>query len=84
MIDNLSAYSVLLVFLGLLFAHIEKSTAEFLIKEIPPEAQINRRKLLKREKKIQTFKCFASTLFSGVITYITIPDSIHIIKDIDI
>lgn len=81
MIDQLSAFGVLLVFLSLLFLHVEKQTKLFLGEEIPDKQDRNiAYKKWFEKKSILLIKVVASCIFATLIWWVSIPDVIRVIK----
>lgn len=81
MIDKLSAYGILLVFMSLLFIHIEKHISDFLKKERPNSAQQKALSSYKSAKLYLTFKSVIVSVIIFCIWYITLPDTVEIIKN---
>ena len=79
MIDNLTAFSILLVFQGLLFSHIGKIVNEFLKQPRPPEVQSKKFKDWKKDKTFLMSKSILSTIFCFLIWYLSVPVFYNII-----
>jgi len=85
MVDQLNAFSVLLVFISLIFLHIEKEAKEFLKLEKPPKnVQVKAHKLWKVQKQFLIFKSTLALLFCFFVWYVTVPDLLEILKTSDL
>lgn len=80
MVDKISSYGIILVFISLAFVHIEKAIKDFTDKEKPNAAQSHALGNFRSEKKYLLMKCVFITLFSIITWYITLPDSLQIIQ----
>ncbi|MBQ4914980.1 hypothetical protein J8L85_11065 [Maribacter sp. MMG018] len=80
MIDHLTAFSILLVFQGLLFSHIGKTVNEFLKQERPSNIQPKKLKNWKKDKNLLMAKSILSTIFCLLIWYLSVPEVYNIIS----
>lgn len=80
MADLLSAVSILLVFLILLFNGIEKEINEFLLKRKPTDAQTEAKKQWVKEINRLLIKAIAVTMIYTLIFYALLPKTIYIIS----
>ena len=81
MIDQFTAYSILLVFQGILFSHIGKSVNEFLKTSKPPAAQQVALKNWERDKRLLVIKEICSLVFCLLVWYVSLPEAIRIVSN---
>jgi len=80
MIDHLTAFSILLVFQGLLFTHIGKIVNEFLKQPRPPEVQSKKFRDWKKDKSLILSKSILSAIFCLTVWYLSVPEFYYIIS----
>jgi hypothetical protein len=79
MIDQITAFSILLVFQSILFSHIGKSVNEFLKKSKPPLAQKKAFDDWIGDKRLLLIKGVLALVFCFLIWYISFPEAYRII-----
>lgn len=81
MVDKISTYGTILIFLCLAFVHIEKAIKDFTEKEKPNKAQVKSLNNFKTDKNYLIIKSIVIAMFSTILWYLTMPDSIYILKN---